>query len=275
MKKTLCRTSLGLVLTACLLLWMSFRPAKKDRTFRPPGTVMLKTGLFMDETEVSNIYWREYLSWLKENKGEDSEVYQNALPNELVWNEFIRYSEPYMHNYFDHPAYNDYPVVGVKHQMAVDYCTWRTNRVEEMINAHPKLKKRYTPNWPVFAYRLPTKEEWESAASGVMDVSRHPKKVRKNVEELGPLVLFNVNNTERKDSIRAYITAPVRSYLPTEVGIHNLIGNVAEMLLEPGIAKGGSFTHSLEESLSDQDIVYEKESVWLGFRCVCEVSYKL
>ena len=53
----------------------------------------------------------------------------------------------------------------------------------------------------------------------------------------------------------------------------HLIGNVAEMVQEKGIVKGGSWRHILatsfpsKRSLIDPDKVYD----WVGFRCIAEV----
>nr|WP_255501856.1 SUMF1/EgtB/PvdO family nonheme iron enzyme [Olivibacter sp. SDN3] len=88
---------------------------------------------YMDETEVSNVDWLEYLYWLNQNFPEDRELYYNALPDTLVWRNPLSYNEPYVDNYLRHPAYQDYPVVGVTWEQANDYCVWRTDRVNEEI----------------------------------------------------------------------------------------------------------------------------------------------
>jgi hypothetical protein len=53
--------------------------------------------------------------------------------------------------------------------------------------------------------------------------------------------------------------------------MYNLYGNVAEMVSEEGVAKGGSWNHNYNNSVFDAEISYEKPSSWLGFRCVCEI----
>lgn len=88
---------------------------------------------YMDETEVSNVDWQEYLHWIKRNFPNDAEYYYNALPDTLVWRQPLSYNEPYVTNYFRHPAFQDYPVVGVSWEQANEYCTWRTDRVNEDI----------------------------------------------------------------------------------------------------------------------------------------------
>ncbi len=89
---------------------------------------------YIDETEVTNLDYLEYLFWLKRVYGESyPEVYKNALPDTLVWRDKLGYNEPYVKNYLRHPAYKNYPVVGVSWQQATDYCAWRTDRVNERI----------------------------------------------------------------------------------------------------------------------------------------------
>jgi gliding motility-associated lipoprotein GldJ len=86
----------------------------------------------MDQTEVRNVDYREYLHWIKRVFIDYPEVYRNALPDTLVWRSALAYNEPYVQYYFRHPAYNEYPVVGVNWLQANDYCVWRTDRVNEM-----------------------------------------------------------------------------------------------------------------------------------------------
>jgi formylglycine-generating enzyme len=92
------------------------------------------SSFYMDETEVSNLDYREYLYWLDRVYGESyPEVYKKSLPDTLVWREELAYNEPYVETYFRHPAYDNYPVVGVNWLQANEYCKWRTDRVNEMI----------------------------------------------------------------------------------------------------------------------------------------------
>ena len=87
---------------------------------------------FIDETEVANVHYREYLYWLESTFSNDSNVLKRSLPDTLVWREELAYNEPYVEYYFRYPSYNYYPVVGVNWQQAHDFCTWRTDRVNEL-----------------------------------------------------------------------------------------------------------------------------------------------
>ncbi len=90
------------------------------------------SSFYMDMTEVRNVDYREYLYWITRVFRESSpEIYTQALPDTLVWREHLAYNEPYVEYYFRHPAYNNYPVVGVNWLQANEYCKWRTDRVNE------------------------------------------------------------------------------------------------------------------------------------------------
>jgi len=89
---------------------------------------------YMDQTEISNLQYREYLYWLGRVFGADyPEVQRKALPDTLVWRDELAYNEPYVEYYLRHPAYANYPVVGVSWLQANDYCKWRTDRVNELL----------------------------------------------------------------------------------------------------------------------------------------------
>ena len=92
------------------------------------------TSFFMDQTEVSNLDYLEYLYWLNRVYGpEYPDVVKKALPDTLVWRSSLSYNEPMVEVYLRHPAYREYPVVGVSWLQANDYALWRTDRVNEML----------------------------------------------------------------------------------------------------------------------------------------------
>ena len=99
-----------------------------------PRTVTIAS-FYMDEAEISNQDYREYLHWINRVFGpaDMPEVYQRALPDTLVWRDRLAYNEPYVEYYFRHPSYREYPVVGVSWLQASNYCVWRTDRVNELI----------------------------------------------------------------------------------------------------------------------------------------------
>lgn len=248
----------------------------------PPGTVQLNDTLFVDKTEVANIHWREYLFYLFEF-GQDAFDYQKALPDTSVWgfieskrDSFVTYIvHPLSEIYFRHPGFNNYPVVGISYEQAVQFCKWRTyeaNRVfyfKENKIKDPKLHLR--DKFPIrFVYRLPTKEEWETiAAPGIDSTQKGFKKYNKGSA-------FSYNSKERIEEnlkLGKYHdidprSTDVKSFYVSKSGTYNMIGNVAEMISENTKAKGGSFAHSLDSCNTVIDLQYSKPENWLGFRCV-------
>lgn len=101
---------------------------------------------FMDESEVTNLMYMEYLDWLKRifdpNDENYTNIYNGALPDTLVWRNRLGYNETMTNNYLRHPGYKDYPVVGVNWIQAVEFCKWRTDRVNEDILEKNKYLKR-------------------------------------------------------------------------------------------------------------------------------------
>jgi gliding motility-associated lipoprotein GldJ len=98
----------------------------------PPKRVTVAS-FYMDETEVRNVDWREYLYWLRRVYPTENQAYQDALPDTLVWRDALSYNEPYLENYFRHAAYSEYPVVGISWVQADKFCKWRTDRVNERV----------------------------------------------------------------------------------------------------------------------------------------------
>ncbi|MFM2146123.1 MAG: hypothetical protein RL732_959 [Bacteroidota bacterium] len=88
---------------------------------------------YIDQTEVANVHYREYLYWVNATFDGDEykDVRDGALPDTLVWRSELAYNEPMVEYYFRHPSYNYYPVVGVTWKQAHDFCLWRTDRVNE------------------------------------------------------------------------------------------------------------------------------------------------
>lgn len=90
---------------------------------------------YMDETEVTNLMYMEYLDWLKRvfppTEENYKNIYEGASPDTLVWRNRLGYNETMTNNYLRHPAYANYPVVGVNWIQAVEFSKWRTDRVNE------------------------------------------------------------------------------------------------------------------------------------------------
>ncbi|MAP99446.1 MAG: gliding motility lipoprotein GldJ [Flavobacteriaceae bacterium] len=92
---------------------------------------------YMDQTEVTNKMYLEYLDWLKRNfppsESKFRDIYKNALPDTLVWRNKLGYAEDMVNNYLRHPAFANYPVVGVSWLQAYEYSEWRSDRYQELV----------------------------------------------------------------------------------------------------------------------------------------------
>ena len=101
---------------------------------------------YLDETEVTNMMYMEYLDWLKRvfppTEENYKNIYEGASPDTLVWRNRLGYNETMTNNYLRHPAYAEYPVVGVNWIQAVEFCKWRTDRVNEKILEDNKYLKK-------------------------------------------------------------------------------------------------------------------------------------
>lgn len=90
---------------------------------------------YIDETEVTNRMYLQYLDWLKATFPPSEEkyamIYEGAVPDTLVWRSPLGEFSTYIDNYLRHPAYQNYPVVGVSWIQANEFSKWRTDRVNE------------------------------------------------------------------------------------------------------------------------------------------------
>lgn len=265
---------------------------------QPPNGIELSPNLFIDKTEISNINWLEYLFYLKRDSS--NITYVRALPDTSVWlslGDTTRWKY-----YLREPSYTNHPVVGVSHQQAIDYCHWRSTAVNSMVRKeHPETKFQYY-------FRLPAESEWMAAAYGKLNPTEFPygherirgtsslklRDSKKYYEKANTTKTYNDFRLEVKKFIneknepvfnvmktfKEYF--PYGTYAPINVsdkkgpvntlGLHHMIGNVAEMVLENNVSKGGSWFHFLEESDIQSRQRYNAPSAWLGFRCVCEVT---
>ncbi|MGB0850945.1 MAG: SUMF1/EgtB/PvdO family nonheme iron enzyme, partial [Bacteroidia bacterium] len=247
-----------------------------------PGVVPLEGEyLFIDELEISNSNWKEYLYWLKKNDTEDE--YLEMLPDTTVWRNKLAYNVPYVEYYYQHPAYSDYPVVGVTYYQAQAYCTWRAARIMDVLELNGTVIDS-------IEVRLPTEKEWKQAARGNLAESamfpweeegirkstgkkKHQGMILANIRR-SPGVMGGISN---KLNDGALITAPTGSYWPNSIGLYNMAGNVSEWVEEQK-AMGSNWNGYPQEAnlhLSPPVLSDTTRLSTLGFRCVLEIiSFK-
>lgn len=214
-------------------------------------------------------------------------------PDTTCWiNDFPNaYNNPYLMNYFSHPAYNSYPVVGVSWEQAIAFCHWRTS----ILNASLSTKGQ-----KAMEYRLPTEAEWEFAARGKQKTGRFPWKSNKADTERG-CYYANFKPTNGGYTNDGHVvTSKVRSYPANNYGLYDMAGNVSEWTssawsesayedvndLNPSlqynaaqteayinkrkVVRGGSWKDAVRFiQVSNRSYEYQNESrSFIGFRCV-------
>ncbi|WP_285059373.1 SUMF1/EgtB/PvdO family nonheme iron enzyme [Pedobacter ginsengisoli] len=150
-----------------------------------------------------------------------------VYPDTLVWKVDYSYSQndPMVKTYFNHPSYDDYPVVGVTWEQASAFCVWRT-RFYESVAVARKQPLNARPE-----YQLPSDGQFEYAARGGNVKTKYPWG--------GPYVRntkgcmqanFKVGRGNYSDDGGMY-TVNVKSYFPNDYGLYNMAGNVSEWTL--------------------------------------------
>lgn len=92
------------------------------------------SSFYMDETEVTNQAYREYVYWMNRAYGEEyPERVRDIYPDTNAWRDKLAWREGFVDFYFQSPIYDQYPVVGVSWEQASKFCIWRTDRVNEKI----------------------------------------------------------------------------------------------------------------------------------------------
>ncbi|MCS6833369.1 MAG: formylglycine-generating enzyme family protein, partial [Flammeovirgaceae bacterium] len=86
------------------------------------------SSFYMDQTEVANIHWLEYLHFVQDS---GQQYYEDALPDTTVWAKELAFNDPYVDHYFRYPGFRFFPVVGISWLQAQNYCKWRTQVVNK------------------------------------------------------------------------------------------------------------------------------------------------
>jgi gliding motility-associated lipoprotein GldK len=162
-----------------------------------------------------------------------------VYPDTLVWLSDFSYAanEPMVEGYFSHPAFRNYPVVGVTWRQARAYTVWRTR-----YNDAYKDSRRLPHRQP---YGLPTEAEFEYAARGGRIGTDYPWGGPYIKNAKGCLLAnFKPGRGNYTDDGGAY-TVNVRSYFPNDYGLYNMAGNVAEWTASSFDESASSFVHDL------------------------------
>ena len=165
----------------------------------------------------------------RENAGKPRSTFitKNAFPysiapDTLVWIRDFAYSynEPMTKRYFSHPAFGNYPVVGVSWKQAQAFCHWRTH----ILNAYLDSKKRAQES----DFRLPTEAQWEYAARGGRSQSMFPWGNYYLRNKKGCLMANFKPGRGNYPEDGGFYTVRADAYWPNDFGLYCMSGNVAE-----------------------------------------------
>jgi hypothetical protein len=264
----------------------------------PPGGVRIDTNLYIDETEISNFSYLEFLFW---NKQANNKKYNALLPDTASWVEEDSMIA-YVSYYFRHPAYRDYPIVGISYEQGQEFCKWRSDRVMEFIliregiisraigdrsrqthnlDSMFTIEKYFTgkfygiqPNpylkwYPEFA--LPDTATYQKALklADSVNVNRvYKKKQRK--DDFDPLVCNCLENAKKVNWSYLGDTSLLSVYNRSgNALLYHLRGNARELTDIKGLAFGGSWRDSCRYSEKDLFQHYDSTDAHTGFRNMC------
>jgi gliding motility-associated lipoprotein GldK len=150
----------------------------------------------------------------------------NIYPDTTVWLNDFKYSyiEPMHKLYFSHPAYANYPVVGITWHQARAFANWRSTIKNKGLST--KAKRKFVEFPTVF--RLPTEAEWEYAARGGLESATYPWGGPYLYDERGYFLANFKPSRGDYATDGAIYTVEVDSYLPNDYGLYNMSGNVSE-----------------------------------------------
>jgi len=165
-------------------------------------------------------------------------------PDTLSWLSDFAYAqnEPMAQGYFVHPAYNNYPVVGISWRQARAFTVWRT-RYNDAYRESKKLPKR-------LPYQLPSEAEFEYAARGGRTGTTYPWGGPYPRNAKGCLMAnFKPGRGNYADDGGAF-TVNVKSYFPNDFGLYNIAGNVAEWTSSAFDESAPNFTNDLNPAFA-------------------------
>jgi gliding motility-associated lipoprotein GldK len=214
-------------------------------------------------------------------------IMTKLYPDSAVWrNDFSNHmADILLDGYHEHPAYNEYPVVGISWEAARRFAAWRTKYFNEF--------RALQEEDPIPNITLPSEAQWTYAARGGMELAKYPwggPYVRNYEGELR--ANFKSGKGNYNECGYAY-TSPVKAFAPNDYGLYDMAGNVSEWTLDAynpaavsriwdldplylddnqplKITKGGSWKDpkfNLETGTVDCE---HKDSArsYIGFRCV-------
>lgn len=250
------------------------------------GMLKINDNLHASQTEISNLMYNKFLEDLLKQKRYDELMI--AKQEKVEWHNLLlpKYKDLTFEKYFEHakPDNDLFPVCNITYEAAVLYCEWLTNIYNNLEHKKKSFKK--------VKFRLPTEKEWEMIArSGKGNDFKYPWGYlpttengfkRDTITNFRGCFLANIqtnrdlidNPTACPNHDGGIFPVPTISYNPNEYGMYCMIGNVAEMTQEKGVAKGGGWNTLAEDAAIGKQQKYSGADPNVGFRVVMDVIEK-
>lgn len=198
------------------------------------------------------VYHSETFDYKEASKRENVDVQRSKFiikkdvmiyPDTLCWvRDFsYAYNEPMSKKYYSHPAFGNYPVVGVNWKQATAFCEWRTI----LLNSFLSSKNRATES----DFRLPTEAQWEYAARGGRSQSPYPWGGPYLRNKKGCLLANFKPGRGNYPEDGGFYTVRADAYWPNDFGLYNMSGNVAEWTSSLFYEGGYSFQHDMNPDI--------------------------
>lgn len=255
-----------------------------------PGIVFIDEQFGMDQTEITNFNWLEYMYWTGRVYGTDSQEYMNVLPDTTVWTKLDSAYVDLETDYLRHPSYRWHPVVGISYEQAKAFAEWRNDRVFEYLLIKHKFTtwerclsrseeeivtidryKRGELDIPKSSkinrfphYRIPSKQDWDRAKAyldtQLLDMKKNKKeflnKNCKGVMILGGRAIPDFVMPQKREKLDRWIFC--------------LDNNLSELTTQSGTVIGSNWKGqvAIDEGSETQEIT--APSALVGFRCAFE-----
>ncbi len=268
--------------------------------------VKVKDNIYASEVEVTNEKYGFFLDYLRENNYQD--LFETAKIDLEKYEYINRQFHVNYHNNYKKSKSNfaKYPTMDMTYEGAKLYCEWLTTQYNSQKNRKFNKVKFRLPSrkeWTMAALGYVNFQSWnfednivrarpygdekprlfEEYRIGDYENVDYPwyhshwEKYRSKITNSHGCYLANVKTPEETvcpSGIKGdgyLITSPVGTYFTNDMGLYDVIGNVAEMVDEPGIAMGGSWNHPPKESTITSINKYENSDPSVGFRIFMEV----